>query len=211
MDAGVATAVAGAVISAGAAGIAVWQTRIAKRQAQLAEDSAASAQRQATAAEEQVEIMRRQLAGEEADRVEARRPHFKVELGHVSWEDVNFPRGELVIKQDDGVALSSVVVTPSGSYVLGLRGERTHGECDEGYARVQSLDLGSMSDGADAKFYIDLEYRHVTPLRVELELKCSAREGGHIWTEHLVTTLDRRPDPPRTLGPPERRRLGRSG
>ena len=155
--------------------------------------------------------MRMQLAGEEADRVEARRPNFRVEPGHVSWEDVNFPRGELVIKQVSGVALSSVTVTPSGDYVLGLRGERTYGEHDEGYARVPSLDLGSMSDGADAKLYVDLEYRHVIPLRVELELKCLAREGGHIWTEHLVTTLDEPPASPRPLGPRDRRRLGLGG
>ncbi|MFD3484955.1 hypothetical protein [Streptomyces sp. NPDC058665] len=208
MDAGGATAFAGAVISAGAAGIAVWQARIAKRQAQFAEDSAASAQRQAAAAEEQVKLMGMQLAGEEADRVEARRPHFKVESGHVSWEDVNFPQGELVIKQDGGVALSSVMVTPSGNYVLGLRGERTYGE---GYARVQSLDLGSMSDGADAELYINLEYQHITPLRIELELKCLAREGGHRWTEHLFATLEELPAPPRPLDPHGRRRFGLGG
>ncbi|MFB7457082.1 MULTISPECIES: hypothetical protein [unclassified Streptomyces] len=99
MDTEAGVAIGGAVISAAAAGIAVWQTRIAKRQALLAEDSAASAQRQAAAADEQVEIMRMQLDGEEADRIEARRPQVSVEPGYVSWEDVNFPRGELTIRQ----------------------------------------------------------------------------------------------------------------
>ena len=197
MDAGTGAAVGGAVISAVAAGVAVWQARIAKRQAELADDSAASAKRQAVAAEAQVQIMRMQLAGEEADRIEARRPQFTVEPGYVSWEDVNVPRGELTIRQVGGVALSSVTVTASGDYVDGLRGERINDEYSErDFARVPRLELGSMSDGTDAPIHIDLEYRHVTPIRVELELVCVAREGGHTWTEHYVTRLDHRPEQP---------------
>ncbi|GGT58582.1 hypothetical protein GCM10010271_72580 [Streptomyces kurssanovii] len=212
MDAGTEAAIASAAISAAAAGIAVWQARIAKRQALLAEDSAASAQRQAAAAEAQVEIMRMQLAGEEADRVEGRRPQFNVEPGYVSWEDVNFPRGELTIRQVSGVALSSVTVTAAGEYVSGLRGERIYDEHSASdWARVSRLELGSMSAGADASIHIDLEYEHVTPIRIELELECVAREGSYTWTEHLVAKLDRSPAPPPTLGPHGRRRLGLNG
>ncbi|MFF4276175.1 hypothetical protein [Streptomyces sp. NPDC001536] len=197
MDAGTGAAVGGAVISAVAAGIAIWQARIAKRQAVLADDSATSAKRQAVAAEEQVQLMRRQLDGEEAERIEARRPEFTVEPGYVSLEDVNFPRGELTIKQVGGTALSSVAVTVSGDYVEGLRGELSRDEYGgDSYARVPRLELGSMSVGTDAPIHVDLEYRHVTPIRVELELECVAREGGHTWTEHLVTRLDPRPEPP---------------
>lgn len=112
MDAATEAAVASAAISAAAAGIAIWQARIARHQADLAEDSAVSAKRQAAAAEEQVEIMRTQLAGEEADRIEGRRPQFTVDPGYVSWEDVNFPRGALTIRQVSGVALSRLKSRP---------------------------------------------------------------------------------------------------
>jgi hypothetical protein len=140
VDAGTEAAIASAAISAAAAGIAIWQARIAKQQAVFAQDSAASAQRQAAAAEEQVEIMRMQLAGEESDRMDGRRSHFTVEPGYVSWEDVNFPRGELTIRQGSGVALSSVTVTASGDYVAGLRGERIHDERSVAdYASVSRL------------------------------------------------------------------------
>ncbi|TQJ38008.1 ATP-binding protein [Streptomyces sp. SLBN-115] len=207
LDAGTQAAIASAAISAAAAGIAIWQARIAKRQAVVAEDSAASAQRQAAAAEAQVEIMHRQVAAEEADRIEGRRPQFMVDPGYVSWEDVNYPRGELTIKQVSGAALSSVTVMVSGDYVEGLRGERIYDEHSLGdYTRVSRLDLGSLSAGADSPIHVDLEYNHVTPIRVELELECVAREGGYTWTEHYVTRLDRRPEPP--PGPHGRRRFG---
>jgi hypothetical protein len=203
LDAGTGAAVGGAAISAIAAGIAVWQARIAKRQADLADDSAASAKRQAVAAEEQVQLMRRQLDGEETERVEARRPQFTVEPGYVSWEDVNFPRGELIIKQVGGAALSSVAVTVSGDYVEGLQDEWSSDEYS--YARVSRLGLGSMSVGTETPIHIALEYRHVTPIRVELELECVSREGGHTWTEHRVTRLDQRPEQPSA----DTRRAGR--
>ncbi|MEW2467938.1 hypothetical protein AB0919_23395 [Streptomyces sp. NPDC046994] len=210
MDAGTEAAIASAAISAAAAGIAIWQARLARSQADLAKDSADSAKRQAAAAEEQVEIMRMQLAGEEADRIESRRPQFTIEPGYVSWEDVNFPRGELIISQVSGVALSGVSVTASGEYVNGLRGEPIYDEHSEtDYASVSRLELGSMSAGADTSIHIDLEYRHVTPIRIELELECVAREGGYTWMEHLVARLDRSPEPARLLGPRRPRRFGR--
>ena len=212
MDAGTEAAIASAAISAVAAGIAIWQARIAESQADLAKDSADSAKRQAAAAEEQVEIMRMQLAGEEADRIDGQRPRFTIEPGYVSWEDVNFPRGELTIRQVGGVALSNVVVTVSGEYVSGLRGEPIYDEHSEAdYARVSRLELGSMSDGDDVSIHIDLEYEHVTPVRIELELECVAREGDYTWTVHRVAKLDRSPEPTPTLGPRGRRRFRRDG
>lgn len=94
----------------------------------------------------------------------------------------------------------------------GLRGEPIYDERSvSDYARVSRLELGSMSAGADASIHIDLEYEHVTPIRIELELVCVAREGGYTWTEHLVSRLNSRPEPTPTLGPPGRRRLGRNG
>ncbi|MGW5063081.1 hypothetical protein ACWEQ2_38320 [Streptomyces sp. NPDC004096] len=156
--------------------------------------------------------MRMQLAGDEADRIESRRPQFTVEPGYVSWEDVNFPRGELSISQVSGVALSNVAVTASGEHVSGLRGEPIYDEYSASdYARVSRLELGSMSAGADASIHIDLEYQHVTPVRMELELECVAREDGYTWTEYLVAKLDDRPEPTPTLGPRGLRRLGGNG
>ncbi|WP_146229031.1 hypothetical protein [Streptomyces sp. NWU339] len=68
-----------------------------------------------------------------------------------------------------------------------------------------------MSAGADAQIHVELEHQYVTPIRIDLELECVAREGGYTWTEHLVTRLDDRPDPTPPLGPHDRRRFGGSG
>lgn len=126
--------------------------------------------------------------------------------GYVSWEDVNYPRGELPIKQVRGAALSSVTVKVSGDYVERLRGELIYDEPGLGdYTQESRLDLGSMSAGADSLIYVDLEHRHVTPIRVELELECVAREGGYTRKEHYVSRLDPRPEPP--PGPSGRRRF----
>ncbi|GED90863.1 sel1 repeat family protein [Streptomyces sp. 6-11-2] len=61
----------------------------------------------------------------------------------------------MTIRQVSGVALSSVTVTASGHYVVGLRGERIydeHGAADS--ARVSHLELGSMSAGAEASIHV---------------------------------------------------------
>ncbi|MEV0749874.1 hypothetical protein AB0I75_32505 [Streptomyces sp. NPDC050273] len=180
---------AGVLVSLLAAGIAIWQAIVAKQQAKLAEQSAIDSARQARAAEEQVTIMRAQLDGENADRAEARRPHFEVLASPMDYSDANQRYAEVVLTQTAGVALSRVTVRPSGEYVAGMRQSPYRDDLDM-YVVGDQAEIDGMSKGSNSEtLFLHFDYEHVTPARVELELQCTAREGYASWAEHLHLTV----------------------
>ncbi|MFB6782706.1 hypothetical protein ACFCX0_36405 [Streptomyces sp. NPDC056352] len=194
---------AAVVVSALAAGIAIWQALIAKRQAGLARSQAVSAtasaeaaQRQAdaaeaqvVAAEAQVQIMRRQLDAEEAARIESRRPHFTPEISRVRDAGGNQPYAELTLTQTEGHALAQVTAHITGDYVQGLRQGGVTNEFDL-YHVGREFTIDGMSKGSSPeKLYVHFEYRHSYPMKINIELQCTAREGSHEWTEHYTATV----------------------
>lgn len=65
---------------------------------------------------------------------------------------------------------------------------------------------GMAAGSGEEKLFVHFAYRHVTPIRVDLELRCTAREGGGSWTEHLHRTVTE----PVQVSPARRRRFGAS-
>ncbi|WP_405842407.1 hypothetical protein OG528_29120 [Streptomyces platensis] len=179
--------------------IAIWQARLAKRQAAIAEGAAASAVVQARAAEEQVKIMRAQLAGEEFDRLEARRPKFTVEATSIRTErdtgNQHFYT-EVVLTQTGGRPLSSLIVSASGEYVQGMRdGKESDSQL---FPVARETTIEGMSEGSGPeKVYVHFEYRHAAPVRVTLTLKGVERGTGHVWDNEVRhVTVDREPQVP---------------
>ncbi|MEV7535373.1 hypothetical protein [Streptomyces hydrogenans] len=187
MDGELITAIAAAGVSAGAAGIAVWQSRIAAR-------SAGSAKIQAKAAEEQVELMRRQLDAEDSERHQAAGPQFAVTAAHTDTHDSSFPYGVLVLRQESGPALASVRITASGTGVEGLRGQH-HGEMGR-YHHVHEIDLGSMAAGTGTKtVQVALDYDH-QETTIILHMECRAHDG-RVWDRSVSSDVAPAPEPPR--------------
>ncbi|WP_329138136.1 hypothetical protein OG552_29700 [Streptomyces sp. NBC_01476] len=187
-------AIAGAGVSAVAAGVAIWQALVAKEQARTAEDSALSARRQADAAEAQVQLMQRQIDGEEAERHDTKGPSFTFNDRRIDEDRWGQPRATVLLVQDSGPALSRVLVTASGQYVTGIRVDP-----DE-MAAQPSLDFGGSSAGTALEICVGIEYRHVLPVQVTLRIDCTARGTGATWTRDVAGSVQR---------PPERR-IGRT-
>lgn len=186
---------AGVLVSLLAMGVAIWQAVVAKQQAKVATTAAEDSRRQAVAAEQQVAIMREQVDGENADRAEARRPRFDAVPSPMDYSEANHVFAEILLTQTGGVALSRVECRASGEYVNGLRQSRYQDEF--GWA-VGDVVIEGMSAGSGGEqLFVHFEYRHVTPTRVDLELLCTAREGGS-WTEyfHLTVTEPEQAPPP---------------
>ncbi|WP_148000702.1 hypothetical protein [Streptomyces sp. uw30] len=187
-------AIAGAAVSAVAAGVAVWQAVLAKQQAQTAQDSALSARRQADAAEAQVQLMQRQIDGEERERHDTRGPIFTL-VGNrwINEDGQGQLRATLRLLQKGGPALSSVKVTVSGNYVEGVRP-------DPNDLGVQpSLYLGASSADAQLEVCVGIEYRHVSPVQVSVRIDCVARDSASAWTRDLTANVETRPAAVRTL------------
>ncbi|GAA3476244.1 hypothetical protein [Streptomyces yanii] len=115
---------AAVLVSVVAAVVAIWQARIAQRQAVSADTAARLAERQATAAESQVQIMREQLDAENDERIDSRRPQFEVTASRVKDAGQNQPHAELTLTQTAGRALRQVTVQAAGEYVEGFRSGR---------------------------------------------------------------------------------------
>ncbi|MDX2682181.1 hypothetical protein [Streptomyces soliscabiei] len=178
------TAIAAAVVSAGAAGVAVWQADIAKQ-------SAVSSRIQANAAQEQVALMRRQIEAEDADRHQAAGPQFVIDQAHTDTRD-NTPYGVLVLRQESGPPLASVRVTASGEGVEGLRGE--YASDSDTYPET---DLGPMAEGNGTRtVHVALDY-HRPETTVLLHLECRARDTDSVWRRSISSNVAPVPEPPR--------------
>ncbi|MFJ4622304.1 hypothetical protein [Streptomyces sp. NPDC088812] len=181
MDGELITAIAATVVSAVATGYAARQAHIAKGAAR--------------SAEAQVALMRRQIEGEEADRFEARGPQFSIEAAHTDESDVNVPRGKLVIKQDSGPPLTSIIVRATGEGVEGMRGAYMydpHSHTD--YGREQTIDIGPMAAGGTHDVYVDLDY-HTRDTTVHLSLECQG-QAGDTWQRAIAARVEPLPEPP---------------
>ncbi|MEU1273490.1 hypothetical protein [Streptomyces sp. NPDC005799] len=178
------TAIAATAVSAVATGYAAMQAHIAKRAAR--------------SAEEQVALMRRQIEGEEADRFEARGPQFSIESAHTDESDVNFPRGKLVVKQDSGPPLSSVIVSATGKGVEGMRGAYDS-TSESDYRREQGIDIGPMAPHGTHDVYVDLDW-DTRDTTIQLKLVCR-NEVGDTWHRGVGARVEPLPDEP-----PSRRR-----
>ncbi|MEV5842215.1 hypothetical protein AB0M32_09590 [Streptomyces sp. NPDC051985] len=181
------TAIAAAVVSAGAAGVAVWQADIAKQ-------SAVSSRIQANAAQEQVALMRRQIEAEDADRHQAAGPQFVIDQAHTDTRD-NTPYGVLVLRQESGPPLASVRVTASGEGVEGLRGE--YASDSDTYRCAAETDLGPMAEGNGTRtVHVALDY-HQPETTVLLHLECRARDTDSVWRRSISSNVAPVPEPPR--------------
>ncbi|MGW2843977.1 hypothetical protein [Streptomyces sp. NPDC001274] len=190
-------------ISVVAAVVAIWQAVLARTQAKSAREAAKLAERQAVAAEQQVDLMRQQLNAEHDDRVEAWSPEFNVTSGHVLNASGDQPYAEVILNQVKGRELSEVVAQVTGQYVGGFRGG--YDSSSDWHSTSTEWRIEGMSVGGRAETVpVQLEYRHVYPVAIRLELTCTAREGGHTWTQSYNTAA--------TEPPPEpaRRRRGAS-
>ncbi|WP_328781746.1 hypothetical protein OHT68_24425 [Streptomyces canus] len=168
---------------------------------------------QARSAKRQVDLMQRQIDGDERARHEESGPQFEVVSGEVDREsDVNAPRGVIVVKQTQGPALRNITVTPSGPYVEGIqrREPLSYEETlqlpgqDYRVSVTSGADLGSLATGGTVSVFVDLEYNHFAPVPVHLRLECQARDGDRTWVRDLTHSID---SPPPV--PPSRR--GRRG
>ncbi|MEU9372064.1 hypothetical protein AB0D71_47230 [Streptomyces avermitilis] len=191
MDGELVTAIAATAVSVVATGYAAMQAQIAK-------GAARSAEAQVHAAEAQVALLLRQIEGEEADRFENRGPQFSIESTHTDESDANVPRGKLVVKQDSGPPLSSVIVSATGTGVEGMRGayNRDNGYSD--YRQEQSIDIGSMAAGGTHDVYVDLDYQ-TRRTRIQLSLVCRD-QSGNTWQRGVAARVEPLPDPPRGRG-----------
>ncbi|MEV5605690.1 hypothetical protein AB0L33_30055 [Streptomyces sp. NPDC052299] len=151
----------------------------------------------AKAAREQVELMRRQIEGEEKDRFENRGPVFSVERAYTDESDVNVPRALVKIEQASGPRLASVAVSATGDGVEGMRGAYDP-DLAWDYRREPSIDLGTSSPGALHDVYVELDY-HTRETDVHLTLVC-ADEAGARWVRSLGTRVEPEPEPPRGRG-----------
>ncbi|MFI8521007.1 hypothetical protein ACIGEZ_24775 [Streptomyces sp. NPDC085481] len=187
MDGELIAAIAATAVSAGAAGVAAWQSRIAAR-------TAKDARTQANAAQEQVALMRRQLDAEDADRHEAAGPQFVVEQAHTETPD-HAPYGVLVLRQESGPALASVLVTAEGDGVEGLRGEYRSGT--DSYGRLDEAEIGPMAAGNGTHTVrVVLDYDHPRTT-VRLHLECRAQDGDGVWQRSISSDVAPTPEPPR--------------
>ena len=160
---------------------------------------------QARSAKRQVDLMQRQIDGEERARHEDSGPQFEVISGEVDQEsDVNAPRGVIAVKQTQGPALKNVTVTPSGPYVQGIQHRESlsyeeslqfPGE-DYRVSVTSGADLGSLATGGTVPVYVDLEYNHSAPVPVHLRLECQARDGDRTWVRDLSHSIDTPPPVP---------------
>lgn len=155
------------VVSVAAAVIAAWQAVIARNQAKDASDSAR----------------------------EARGPQFTIESGYTDESDENVPRGELVLRQTSGPALSGLTVNASGEGVEGLRGPYDP-DSHWGYQRVQSIDIGPLAAGGTQTVRVDLDY-HTRQTTVVLHLECHEHDGTGTWQRSAAKTVEPPPPPPR--------------
>ncbi|MFG2351495.1 hypothetical protein [Streptomyces phaeochromogenes] len=182
------TAIAAAVVSAGAAGVAVWQARTAAQ-------SADAARIQANAAQEQVALMRRQIEAEDADRHQAAGPQFVIDQAHTETRDANAPYGVLVLRQESGPPLASVLVTASGEGVEGLRGEYVSDS--DSYRCAAETDLGPMAEGnGTGTVHVALDFHHAETT-VLLHLECRARDTDSVWQRSISSDVALTPEPPR--------------
>ncbi|WP_330346680.1 hypothetical protein OG858_47080 (plasmid) [Streptomyces europaeiscabiei] len=195
MNGELTTAIVAAVVSAGAAGVAVWQANIAKQSADSARIQADAAQVQADAAQEQVALMRRQIEAEDADRHQAAGPQFVIDQAHTDTRDGNTPYGVLVLRQESGPPLASVLVTASGEGVEGLRGE--YASASDSYRCAAETDLGPMAEGNGTRVvHVALDYHH-PETTVLLHLECRARDTDSVWRRSISSNVAPVPEPPR--------------
>ncbi|WP_086824797.1 hypothetical protein [Streptomyces sp. NRRL B-24572] len=185
MDGELITAIAATGVSLGAAGVAVWQARTAAA-------SAGAAKEQAKAAKEQVALMRRQLDAEDVDRHQAAGPQFVVDRAHTDTND-STPYGALVLRQESGPALASVLVTVEGDGVEGLKGE--YRSDSSSYSRVDETDIGPMAAGNGTQMvHVALDYHHTTTT-ILLHLECRAHDG-RAWQRSISSDVAPTPEQP---------------
>ncbi|MET8732139.1 hypothetical protein ABZV81_33940 [Streptomyces parvus] len=118
---------------------------------------ARTAKAAARSAETQVELMRRQIEGEEKARFEGSGPTFAVSSAVVDKSNANVPRAVLSLRQESGQRLASLAISASGTGVEGMRGARDSDSPWE-YQREDQVDVGESTQGATHEVYVDLSY-----------------------------------------------------
>jgi hypothetical protein len=166
-------------ISAGVAGIAIWQALSAKKAAQAAERQADAAEAAARAAQEQVELMRRQFDAEDANRREARGPEFGIMFRGASRglpeRTVHFE-----FAQNSGPALQTIQVSAIGEGILGLYDPQT--PTTEGPPSAQpAVELGPVSKGGKVAVHVACDPAVQATVPVRFTLVCHAEGSTDTW------------------------------
>jgi hypothetical protein len=144
-----------ACISAGVAGIAIWQARSAKKAARAAERQADAAEAAAQAAQEQVELMRRQLDAEDANRREARGPEFDIKF-RGSSRGLPERTGQFEFAQNSGPALQTIQVSVTGEGIRGLYDPQA--PTTEGPPSAQpAVEVGPVSKGGKVAVHVAVD------------------------------------------------------
>ncbi|MFI8265337.1 hypothetical protein [Streptomyces sp. NPDC085665] len=180
MSGEVRAAVGAMLISLIASGIAYWQARTARDQAVSARDAAAAAQAQ-------VELLRRQVEGDEKARMEASGPQFELISAHTAHDPWSESYAEVTFRQSGGPALTSVRVATSGEGVGGLRRDLAYGTYIDGdfdYETIGDLEIGPMATGGTHTVRVSLDYG-VNQAKVQLDFTCSASADQPTWRRAL--------------------------
>ncbi|MGW0941483.1 hypothetical protein ACWD4O_02880 [Streptomyces sp. NPDC002623] len=175
MDSETIAAIASAVVSLGAAGVAYRESHIAKAAAH--------------SAEEQVALMRRQVEGEEKHRREDRGPQFAVEGVRISTRD-----GDVTLRQTSGPALSGITVNVTGDGVHGKMLIES-GTFDVSYE--DCFAIGPLAAGGTVNVPFTLVGRSIA--KIFLHLDCRSADGTDSWHRSVATTADAAPDARRHL------------
>ncbi|WP_405706073.1 hypothetical protein [Streptomyces sp. NBC_00069] len=177
MDGETIAAIASAVVSLGAAGVAYRESHIAKAAAQ--------------SAEEQVALMRRQVEGEEEHRREDRGPQFAVEGVHINSTS---RMGNVTLRQTSGPPLSGITVDVTGDGVHGkmlIEG----GTFDVSYE--DCFEIGPLAAGGTTDVPFNLEGSSIA--KIFLHLNCRSADGTDSWHRSVATTADPFPEVRRRL------------
>ncbi len=183
LDAGDWISLSSGAIAGVAAGIAVWQARMAKRSAAAAdrqvvaaEQQVAAAQQQAEAAQQQVAIMARQLAYQAEDRAQADAPKFEVLSAELSYGS---NEARITVAQTAGTELSSVTVTARHS--ANIRG-LINGD------GLGAVHWGATGPGCVYKLRMSLAQNFDRPVHAVLILECRDATGERTWRRTLTVT-----------------------
>jgi hypothetical protein len=168
-----------ACISAGVAGIAIWQARSAKKAARAAERQADAAEAAAQAAQEQVELMRRQLDAEDANRREARGPEFDIKF-RGSSRGLPERTGHFEFAQNSGPALQTIQVSVTGEGIRGLYDPQA--PTTEGPPSAQpAVEVGPVSKGGKVAVHVAVDPAVQATVPVRFTLDCHAEGSTDTW------------------------------